>query len=185
MNEIFNHKLQNYFLSKLLSSDLFGLVHFEVGNSSTNIESQSNVDNNNNNFHTGTKQHLPKTKNEEQHIPIVQLTRIMRRALPSHVKISDGAKESIQLCLSEFMSIITSEASERCKIEHRKIVTANDLIWAMDRLGFEDYVGPLVFYLQRYRNYVAQLNDMPITIGFDKDGSGASGSNNGSDNVHH
>jgi len=159
----------------------FDVVHFEVGNSSTNIESRSNAENNNN-FHTGTKQHLP-TKNEEMRIPIVQLTRIMRRALPPRVKISDGAKESIQLCLSEFMSIITGEASERCKIEHRKIVTANDLIWVMDRLGFEDYVGPLIFYLQRFRNYEAQLNDLTVTFGLDKDGSGASGSNNGSDNV--
>ncbi|KEH40413.1 putative transcription factor Hap3/NF-YB family [Medicago truncatula] len=91
--------------------------------------------------------------------------------------------ESQNTCLSEFTSSITSEASERCKIEHRKIITANDLIWAMDRLGFDDYVGPLVFYLQRYRNYEAQCNDVPIKFGFDKDGSSARGSNNGSDNV--
>ncbi|XP_004498435.1 transcriptional activator hap3-like [Cicer arietinum] len=114
---------------------------------------------------------------EEVHMPIANLAKIMRRALPAQVKISDGAKESMQLCVSEFMGIITTEASQRCKVEHRKIVTAEDLIWAMDRLGFEDYTAPLVLYLDNYRKNEAQITAMAIAHGLNKDAS-SSGSGN-------
>ncbi|KAL5071140.1 hypothetical protein RYX36_022027 [Vicia faba] len=93
------------------------------------------------------------SSDKELDIPIRYLTRIMQRALPPHGKMSDGSKESIQLCLSKFTSIVMSEANQRCKVHHRKIVTAEDILWAMNKLGFEDYVGPLSQYLQSYRDH--------------------------------
>ncbi|KAJ0965323.1 hypothetical protein J5N97_026461 [Dioscorea zingiberensis] len=44
-----------------------------------------------------------------------------------------------------------SEANDRCQREQRKTITAEDIIWAMSKLGFNDYVEPLSVYLQRYR----------------------------------
>ncbi|XP_004498386.1 transcriptional activator hap3-like [Cicer arietinum] len=114
---------------------------------------------------------------EKLRMPVTHLTRIMQRAIPAQAKISNGAKESMQFCVSEFITIITTEASERCKFEHRKIVTAEDLIWAMDKLGFEDYTGPLVFYLDNYRKNEAQFTAMAIAHGLNKDASN-SGSGN-------
>jgi histone H3/H4 len=84
-------------------------------------------------------------------MPIANVTRIMRRVLPPHAKISDDAKELIQDCVSEFISFVTGEANERCHAEHRKTVTAEDVVWAMDNLGFDDYVMPLTAFLQRMR----------------------------------
>ncbi|XP_006656887.2 nuclear transcription factor Y subunit B-9-like [Oryza brachyantha] len=84
-------------------------------------------------------------------MPIANVIRIMRRVLPPHAKISDDAKEVIQECVSEFISFVTGEANDRCHREHRKTVTAEDLVWAMDRLGFDDYVPPLGVYLRRMR----------------------------------
>ncbi|KAL5071141.1 hypothetical protein RYX36_022028, partial [Vicia faba] len=52
-----------------------------------------------------------------------------------------------------FTSIVMSEANQRCKVNHRKIVTAEDILWAMNKLGFEDYVEPLSQYLQSYRDH--------------------------------
>jgi histone H3/H4 len=106
----------------------------------------------------------------------------MRRALPLNAKIKNSAKEWIQWCAYEFMGIITTEANERCKAEHRKIVTADDLIWAMERFGFDDYVRPLKLYLKNYRDRKNQTSGMPITFGFNNDGFDASGLNN--DNVN-
>lgn len=37
------------------------------------------------------------------------------------------AREAIQACVSEFISFITDEAKERCQMESRRILTANDL----------------------------------------------------------
>ena len=94
----------------------------------------------------------PPTRNEEPRIPVRNMTRIMQCALPSYAKISQDAKASTQLCVSEFMGIIITEAVEKCNEESRKIISGEDLIWAMGRLGFEDYVGPLSLLLQNYRN---------------------------------
>ncbi|CAN0907399.1 Nuclear transcription factor Y subunit B-6 [Linum grandiflorum] len=83
-------------------------------------------------------------------MPIANVIRIMRRILPPHAKISDDAKETIQECVSEYISFVTGEANERCQREQRKTVTADDVLWAMGKLGFDNYVEPLSLYLARY-----------------------------------
>ncbi|XP_039035907.1 nuclear transcription factor Y subunit B-9-like [Hibiscus syriacus] len=88
---------------------------------------------------------------QDQFMPIANVIRIMRRMLPPHAKISDGAKDAIQECVSEFISFITGEANEHCQLEHRKTITADDLLWAMEKLGFDDYIEPLSVFLVRYR----------------------------------
>ncbi|KAJ7967844.1 Nuclear transcription factor Y subunit B [Quillaja saponaria] len=64
-------------------------------------------------------------------MPIANVIRIMRKILPPHAKISDDAKETIQECVSEYISFITGEANERCQREQRKTITAEDVLWAM------------------------------------------------------
>ncbi|XP_023553376.1 nuclear transcription factor Y subunit B-9-like [Cucurbita pepo subsp. pepo] len=90
-------------------------------------------------------------REQDQYMPIANVIRIMRRILPSHAKISDDAKETIQECVSEYISFITGEANERCQREQRKTVTAEDVLWAMGKLGFDDYIEPLTMFLNRYR----------------------------------
>ncbi|CAN6253457.1 unnamed protein product [Urochloa humidicola] len=95
----------------------------------------------------------PMIREQDRLMPIANVIRIMRRVLPPHAKISDDAKETIQECVSEYISFITGEANERCQREQRKTITAEDVLWAMSRLGFDDYVEPLSVYLQRYREF--------------------------------
>ncbi|XP_047072171.1 nuclear transcription factor Y subunit B-4-like [Lolium rigidum] len=90
-------------------------------------------------------------REQDRLMPIANVTRIMRRVLPPHAKISEDAKELVQDCVSEFISFVTGEANERCHAEHRKTVTGEDVVWAMDNLGFDDYVMPLTSFLQRMR----------------------------------
>ncbi|KAJ8766772.1 hypothetical protein K2173_007839 [Erythroxylum novogranatense] len=90
-------------------------------------------------------------KEQDQWLPIANVGRIMKHTLPSNAKISKEAKETMQECVSEFISFVTSEASEKCKTERRKTVNGDDICWAMGALGFDQYVGPLKRYLQRYR----------------------------------
>ena len=56
-----------------------------------------------------------------------------------------------QECVSEFISFVTSEASEKCQKEKRKTINGEDLLWAMSTLGFNKYVEPLKHYLNKYR----------------------------------
>ncbi|XP_031286321.1 nuclear transcription factor Y subunit B-9-like [Pistacia vera] len=111
--------------------------------------------NNNNNNSIGQQQ-APQPppcviREQDQYMPIANVIRIMRRILPPHAKISDDAKETVQECVSEYISFITGEANERCHREQRKTITAEDVIWAMGKLGFDNYVEPLTLFLSRYR----------------------------------
>ncbi|KQJ95195.1 nuclear transcription factor Y subunit B-3 [Brachypodium distachyon] len=90
-------------------------------------------------------------KEQDRFLPIANVSRIMKRSLPANAKISKEAKETVQECVSEFISFVTGEASDKCQREKRKTINGDDLLWAMTTLGFEAYVAPLKAYLGRYR----------------------------------
>jgi nuclear transcription Y subunit beta len=90
-------------------------------------------------------------REQDRFLPIANISRIMKKALPANAKIAKDAKETVQECVSEFISFITSEASDKCQREKRKTINGDDLIWAMSTLGFEEYVEPLKLYLHKYR----------------------------------
>ncbi|KAK9813984.1 hypothetical protein WJX73_007950 [Symbiochloris irregularis] len=90
-------------------------------------------------------------KEQDRFLPIANISRIMKKTLPSNAKIAKDAKETVQECVSEFISFITSEASDKCQREKRKTINGDDLLWAMGTLGFEEYVEPLNLYLHKYR----------------------------------
>ena len=98
------------------------------------------------------------------------ISRIMKRALPPNAKIAKDAKETVQECVSEYISFITSEASDKCQQERRKTINGDDLLWAMRNLGFEMYIDPLTNYLNRYREAVKE--EKPNDRG--NDGAGTS-----------
>lgn len=75
----------------------------------------------------------------------------MKNALPENAKISKEAKECMQECVSEFISFVTSEATERCSAERRKTVNGEDILFALTSLGFENYSEVLKIYLAKYR----------------------------------
>jgi len=90
-------------------------------------------------------------KEQDRWLPIANVARIMKLALPENAKIAKEAKECMQECVSEFISFITSEASEKCQQEKRKTVNGEDILFAMTSLGFENYSEALKIYLSRYR----------------------------------
>ena len=71
----------------------------------------------------------------------------MKKALPENAKIAKDAKETVQECVSEFISFITSEACDKCKNEKRKTINGDDLIYSMNQLGFDNYIDILKIYL--------------------------------------
>jgi len=83
----------------------------------------------------------------------------MKNQLPENAKIAKDSKETVQECVSEFVSFITSEASDKCMQEKRKTINGDDLLWAMSTLGFDKYVEPLKVYLAKYRE--AARGDKP------------------------
>lgn len=101
-----------------------------------------------------SKQQYEEVREQDRFLPIANISRIMKKSLPPNVKIAKDAKETLQECVSEFISFITSEASDKCQQEKRKTINGEDLLWAMSTLGFDKYVDPLKVYLQKYRESV-------------------------------
>ena len=100
------------------------------------------------------------SKEQDRFLPIANVSRIMKKSLPANAKISKEAKETVQECVSEFISFITGEASDKCQREKRKTINGDDLLWAMTMLGFENYVGPLKVYLSKYRETEGEKNNV-------------------------
>ncbi|KAK3811985.1 MAG: nuclear transcription factor Y subunit B-3 [Benniella sp.] len=94
---------------------------------------------------------LDEYKEQDRFLPIANVARIMKKALPENAKIAKEAKETVQECVSEFISFITSEASDKCMVEKRKTINGEDILWAMQSLGFENYAEALKIYLVKYR----------------------------------
>lgn len=95
-------------------------------------------------------------REQDRLLPIANVSRIMKYAVPTNAKIAKDAKETVQECVSEFISFVTSEASDRCNQEKRKTINGEDIIWAMENLGFDNYVQLLKIYLIKYKevNYI-------------------------------
>lgn len=75
----------------------------------------------------------------------------------------DNFQYIINRCVSEFISFITSEASDRCLQEKRKTINGEDILLAMLTLGFDSYVEPLRTFLTKVRD--ASKYDRTMTMG--------------------
>lgn len=96
-----------------------------------------------------TDQAVP--REQDRYLPIANIGRIMKRAIPPNAKIAKDARDIVQECVSEFISFITSEASDKCARERRKTINGDDLLWALDVLMFKEYDEPLRKYLDKYK----------------------------------
>jgi histone H3/H4 len=75
----------------------------------------------------------------------------MKASVPPSAKIAKDAKETVQECVSEFISFITSEAAEKCQLEKRKTIGGEDILQAMVTLGFDNYAETLKIHLAKLR----------------------------------
>ncbi|KAE9601332.1 hypothetical protein Lal_00023929 [Lupinus albus] len=129
-------------------------INLPNGFNSGSPESPCLKTNNNNNNHNSNKE-------QDRFLPIANVGRIMKKVIPANGKISKDAKETVQECVSEFISFVTGEASDKCQREKRKTINGDDVIWAITTLGFDDYVEPLKIYLQKYREIEGEKLNVP------------------------
>ncbi|XP_075456700.1 nuclear transcription factor Y subunit beta isoform X2 [Ascaphus truei] len=127
-----------------ISGDYIGGSHYVIQPHDGDTEDSLNDPDDTN----GSKESF---REQDIYLPIANVARIMKNAIPQTGKIAKDAKECVQECVSEFISFITSEASERCHQEKRKTINGEDILFAMSTLGFDSYVEPLKLYLQKFR----------------------------------
>jgi nuclear transcription Y subunit beta len=105
-------------------------------------------------------------REQDRFLPTANIARVMKAPLPTTAKIAKDGKETVQECVSEFISFITSETSDKVQQEKRKTINGDDIIWSMSQLGFDDYVEPLKLYLQKYRESLkTEKTDKKETVG--------------------
>lgn len=88
---------------------------------------------------------------QDRALPIANVGRIMKQILPPSAKISKEGKQLMQECVTEFISFVTGEASDKCHKENRKTVNGDDICWALTSLGFDNYAEAMARYLHKYR----------------------------------
>ncbi|TXG69775.1 hypothetical protein EZV62_004710 [Acer yangbiense] len=121
-------------------------------------------------------------RKQDRFLPIANMSRIMKKALSANTKISKDAKETVQECVSEFISFVTGEASDKCQREKRKTINRDDMLWAMITLGFEEYVEPLKVYLRKFREVKGDKSSVVVGVTrgglhvSERDGGGDDGS---------
>lgn len=49
------------------------------------------------------------TREQDRFLPVANISRIMKKALPANAKVAKDSKETVQECVSEFISFVTSE----------------------------------------------------------------------------
>ncbi|KAJ7243822.1 transcriptional activator [Mycena haematopus] len=98
-----------------------------------------------------SEQDVGEYREQDRFLPIANVSRIMKAAVPPTTKIGKDAKECVQECVSEFISFITSEAAERSLGEKRKTIGGEDILYAMGTLGFDNYAEVLKIYLAKLR----------------------------------
>lgn len=98
-------------------------------------------------------------REQDRWLPIANVARLMKSTLPPTAKVSKDAKECMQECVSEFISFITSEASDKCLREKRKTINGEDVLYSLHDLGFENYAEVLKIYLAKYREQQAMRQE--------------------------
>ncbi|XP_028025967.1 nuclear transcription factor Y subunit B-1 isoform X1 [Bombyx mandarina] len=142
-----------------LGNDLVRLDNGFLVADDTFVVNSDDVLEDENNSDSGSKSNAP-LREQDRFLPIANIAKIMKRAIPENGKIAKDARECVQECISEFISFVTSEASDRCKVEKRKTINGEDVLFALNTLGFDNYVKPLRLYLTKYREIVMS----PVTI---------------------
>ncbi|KAM7278552.1 hypothetical protein ACFE04_005686 [Oxalis oulophora] len=103
----------------------------------------------------------PNAPNLAGETPSDYIIRIMRKVVPPTGEITCEAKDAVWKCVTEFTSLVTSYANKRCMLEHRRTLSADDLLWALGKLGFDKYHKPLTIYLEKYRESERARTNIP------------------------
>ncbi|KAL1827922.1 hypothetical protein ACET3Z_006334 [Daucus carota] len=92
----------------------------------------------------------------EDLVPAVNLIGLMRKIIPIQGEISADAVISVQQCVIKFIRYVTAETKTRCGEGMNTTMTAQDVLIALNKLGFGHYIGPLFTYLNRFQEFQAK-----------------------------
>jgi len=78
------------------------------------------------------------TEEEELSLPRASINKMIKELVP-HIRVANESRELILNCCTEFIHLISSEANEICNQKNKKTISAEHILEALDKLGFNDF----------------------------------------------
>ncbi|PIA58329.1 hypothetical protein AQUCO_00500329v1 [Aquilegia coerulea] len=97
----------------------------------------------------------PPSLKPELYLPEKKIKKIMAKMLPFLPPGSNISNETImfmQECTSEYIRRVSGEAFEHCQKEKRNMVTGDDLLFGIEKLGLGHHAQMLSTYMQQHRD---------------------------------
>ncbi|XP_014208603.1 protein Dr1 [Copidosoma floridanum] len=78
------------------------------------------------------------TEDDELTLPRASMNKMIKEILP-HVRVANESRELILNCCTEFIHLLSSEANDICNQQQKKMIMAEHVLQALEKLGFSDY----------------------------------------------
>lgn len=89
-----------------------------------------------------------------------------------HIRVANESRELILNCCTEFIHLISSEANEICNQKNKKTISAEHILEALDKLGFNDFKRDAVNVLNDCKQAAAKRRRQSTrleNLGIDED----------------
>ncbi|KAK6195858.1 protein Dr1 [Patella vulgata] len=96
-----------------------------------------------------------KKDDDDLSIPRAALNKMIKELTPS-IRVANDARELILNCCTEFIHLVSSEANEVCNKQHKKTISAEHVLNALDSLGFGSYKEEAVAVLAEAKAVAAK-----------------------------
>ena len=100
---------------------------------------------------------LPRSSStdEELTLPRAAINKMIKEKIPNF-RVANDARELILQCSTEFIHLLSSEASEICDKQQKKTITPEHALLALNSLGYSDFVKDAESVLQECRHVDAE-----------------------------
>ncbi|KAF3320980.1 nuclear transcription factor Y subunit B-10 [Carex littledalei] len=83
-------------------------------------------------------------------LPTLKILSIMQKALPKDAHIDADVDEVIRACVAKFSGVLTKEAKQQQALARHKVLQSEDIINALQKLGFEESSTALSLFFDRF-----------------------------------
>ncbi|KAJ3428929.1 protein dr1 [Anaeramoeba flamelloides] len=90
---------------------------------------------------------------DEEKLPFRRVAQLMRQILPREIRCSTQIKELVVDCCTEFVHLVSAQASEICLKSKKKIISGDHVVSSVKELGFPKYTKQLLIEKKKYQTF--------------------------------
>ena len=81
----------------------------------------------------------------------MDISSISKRVLPTCIGVSEDFNSLLCEQSKEFVRVVFAQAKNKRNLDCRSEVTGDDIIWALNSLGMDNYSEAMSIYLSKYK----------------------------------